>query len=42
MVVLSRGWVRGIEELVFKGHRVSTGEDKNVLEMDGGYSSTIM
>ena len=42
MVVLSRGWVRGIEELVFKGHRVSTGEDENVLEMDGGYSCTIM
>ena len=27
---------------MFKGHRVSTGEDEKVLEMDGGYSCTMM
>lgn len=39
MVVL-RGWWEQVVGVV-KGHRVSVGEDEQVLEKDGGNGSTI-
>jgi len=35
-MMVARGFGRRKEELVFNGHRVSVGEDKIVLEMNGG------
>ena len=33
--------VRGNEELLFNGYRVSVEEDENILEMDDGDGDTI-
>ena len=35
-MMVARGFGRRKVELVFNGHRVSVGEDKIVLEMNGG------
>lgn len=39
-MVHTRDWKGGEQELVFTGYGVSAGEDKKVLDVDGGDSCT--